>query len=219
MSTKSLAKQHSNGKSSSNGKGAHEEKRARKVTTSIIRARKGGKKITSVTAYDYPTAKLVDGADVDVILVGDSLGMVVLGYPDTTKVTLDDMVHHTQCGEPREPQGAARGRSAVPELRRQRARHHPECRPPHPGRMRGGGETRRRRPGEGRDTRGRGQSDSRDGARGPHASKRSCNSAASRCRARPMKGRIRCCATRWPCRRAARSRSCSRAYRRRWALA
>ncbi|MCE2453968.1 MAG: 3-methyl-2-oxobutanoate hydroxymethyltransferase, partial [Nitrospinae bacterium] len=45
---------------------------------------------------DYPTAKLVDGADVDVILVGDSLGMVVLGYPDTTKVTLEDMVHHTR---------------------------------------------------------------------------------------------------------------------------
>ena len=68
----------------------------RKITTKTIRARKGGQKITSLTAYDYPTAKLVDEAGVDVILVGDSLGMVVLGYPDTTHVTLDDMVHHTK---------------------------------------------------------------------------------------------------------------------------
>ena len=95
MSTKSLAKLYSNGKNSINGNGAHKKTR-KKVTAATIRARKGGKKITSVTAYDYPTAKLVDDADVDVILVGDSLGMVVLGYPDTTKVTLGDMVHHTR---------------------------------------------------------------------------------------------------------------------------
>ena len=95
MSTKSLAKLYSNGNNPTNGNGAHKKTR-RKVTTATIRTRKGGKKITSVTAYDYPTAKLVDGAEVDVILVGDSLGMVVLGYPDTTKVTLDDMVHHTR---------------------------------------------------------------------------------------------------------------------------
>jgi len=67
----------------------------KKVTTRDILARKQGVKITAVTAYDYSTAKLVDGAGVDILLVGDSLGMVMLGYKDTTRVTLDDMVHHT----------------------------------------------------------------------------------------------------------------------------
>ena len=55
-----------------------------------------GEKIASLTAYDYPTARLLDESGVDVVLVGDSLGMVVLGYPDTTLVTLDEMRHHTR---------------------------------------------------------------------------------------------------------------------------
>ena len=67
----------------------------KKVRTTDVLSRKHGEKIVTVTAYDYSMAKLVDSAGVDVILVGDSLGNVVLGYPDTTRVTLDDMVHHT----------------------------------------------------------------------------------------------------------------------------
>lgn len=67
----------------------------RKVTTTNILSRKQGEKIVVVTAYDYSTAKLADSAGIDIILVGDSLGMVMLGYPDTTRVTMDDMVHHT----------------------------------------------------------------------------------------------------------------------------
>jgi 3-methyl-2-oxobutanoate hydroxymethyltransferase len=54
------------------------------------------KKITCLTAYDYPTARLLDEAGVDVILVGDSLGMVVLGHDSTLPVTLEDMLHHTR---------------------------------------------------------------------------------------------------------------------------
>ncbi len=59
-----------------------------------IRQRKGGRPIAALTAYDYPTARLLDENGVDVLLVGDSLGMVVLGFPDTTQVTLGHMLHH-----------------------------------------------------------------------------------------------------------------------------
>ena len=55
-----------------------------------------GDRITALTAYDYPTARLLDESGIDIILVGDSAGMVVLGYEDTTSVTLAEMVHHTR---------------------------------------------------------------------------------------------------------------------------
>lgn len=68
---------------------------SKRVTTATFRRMKQSKeKISMLTAYDYPTAKLLDTAGVDSILVGDSLGMAVLGYKDTTQVTMDDMIHH-----------------------------------------------------------------------------------------------------------------------------
>jgi len=67
---------------------------AQHVTAPAIRARKGGTPVVMVTAYDAPTARIADEAEVDVILVGDSVAMVVLGYEDTLQVTVDDMAHH-----------------------------------------------------------------------------------------------------------------------------
>ena len=67
----------------------------KKVTAADFAAMKeSGEKISMVTAYDYSTASLVDGSGIDSILVGDSLGMVMLGYEDTVSVTMEDMIHH-----------------------------------------------------------------------------------------------------------------------------
>jgi len=70
--------------------------RIKRITVPAIRAMKGSSRIAMLTGYDYPTAKALDAAGTDIILVGDSLGMVVLGYPDTLSVTMDDMLHHTR---------------------------------------------------------------------------------------------------------------------------
>jgi 3-methyl-2-oxobutanoate hydroxymethyltransferase len=67
----------------------------KKVTLQTLRAKKQrGEMITMLTAYDYPIASAIDQAGIDIILVGDSLGMVVLGYPNTLSVTMEDMLHH-----------------------------------------------------------------------------------------------------------------------------
>ena len=68
-----------------------------KITVEMIRAMKQrGEKIAALTAYDFPMAKLLDETGVPLLLVGDSLGMVALGYPDTTHVTMAEMEHHTR---------------------------------------------------------------------------------------------------------------------------
>jgi 3-methyl-2-oxobutanoate hydroxymethyltransferase len=68
---------------------------AKKITIHTLRLKKSrGEPITMLTAYDYPTALAIDRAGIDVILVGDSLGMVVLGYENTLPVTMEDMLHH-----------------------------------------------------------------------------------------------------------------------------
>src|SRR5580765_3195033 len=67
---------------------------AQKLTAPAVRARKGGDPLVMVTAYDAPGARIASEAGADIILVGDSLAMVVLGYDDTLQVTTADMAHH-----------------------------------------------------------------------------------------------------------------------------
>jgi len=75
-----------------------------KITAADLRAMKGRRRIASLTAYDFPMTKLLDAAGIPLILVGDSLGMVVLGYPDTTHVTLAEMEHHIRAAARAKPQ-------------------------------------------------------------------------------------------------------------------
>lgn len=75
-----------------------------KITPDTIRVMKvAGQRIASLTAYDYPMTRLLDEAGIPIILVGDSLGMVVLGYPDTTHVTLAEMEHHVRAAARAKP--------------------------------------------------------------------------------------------------------------------
>src|SRR5689334_16531115 len=70
--------------------------RAKITAPAIVALKRKGEPITVVTAYDFPTAKLADQAGVEILLVGDSLGTVVLGYESTLPVTMEDMLHHTR---------------------------------------------------------------------------------------------------------------------------
>lgn len=80
-----------------------------KSALSQLRAMKErGEKVAMLTAYDFPTARLLEESGIDLLLVGDSLGMVVLGYPDTTLVTMEEMLHHTRA--------VARGARRAPVL-------------------------------------------------------------------------------------------------------
>jgi 3-methyl-2-oxobutanoate hydroxymethyltransferase len=67
-----------------------------KVTVPVVRERKGGRKLSMLTAYDYVFADIVDNAGVDIILVGDSVGTTLLGYANTIPVTVDEMIYHTK---------------------------------------------------------------------------------------------------------------------------
>ncbi|MGH7969561.1 MAG: 3-methyl-2-oxobutanoate hydroxymethyltransferase, partial [Limisphaerales bacterium] len=68
-----------------------------KITPEVIRGMKGrAQRIAALTAYDFPMTRLLDDAGIPLLLVGDSLGMVVLGYPDTTHVTMAEMEHHVR---------------------------------------------------------------------------------------------------------------------------
>jgi len=73
------------------------DEKTQKVTIPSLQAKKDrNEKIVAITAYDFPVAKIVDASGIDLILVGDSLGMVVLGYENTIPVTMEEMIHHTK---------------------------------------------------------------------------------------------------------------------------
>jgi 3-methyl-2-oxobutanoate hydroxymethyltransferase len=74
-----------------------------KITPQHIRSMKGRERIAALTTYDYPMTRLLDECGVPLLLVGDSLGMVVLGYPDTTHVTMKEMVHHVRAASRAKP--------------------------------------------------------------------------------------------------------------------
>lgn len=67
------------------------------TVTTLQKMKQEGQKISMLTCYDYTTACLIEEAQINAVLVGDSLGMTMMGYPDTLSVTMEDMIHHTAC--------------------------------------------------------------------------------------------------------------------------
>ena len=103
------------------------------LTAPAIRARKirdGADPLVMVTAYDAPSARVVSEAGADLVLVGDSVAMVVLGYDDTLQVTVADMAHHAAAGGAGPAQGPHRGRPALDELPRVGRGHRSATPPP-----------------------------------------------------------------------------------------
>jgi len=78
-------------------------------TPDLIKASKGKQFLPALTVYDYPMTRMLDELGIPMLLVGDSLGMVVLGYPDTTHVTMEDMIHHVRAAARAEPKGCLVG--------------------------------------------------------------------------------------------------------------
>ena len=89
---------------------------AKKSVLELHEMKRAGEKITWLTAYDYPTARFEEAAGVDMILVGDSLGMCVYGYPGTVPVTMDQCISALRGGAPRRARHLRRGRHALHEL-------------------------------------------------------------------------------------------------------
>ncbi|MEW6157761.1 MAG: 3-methyl-2-oxobutanoate hydroxymethyltransferase [Verrucomicrobiota bacterium] len=105
---------------------------ALKITPEQIRELKGRQPIAALTAYDFPMAKLLDETGVPLLLVGDSLGMVVLGYADTTSVTMEEMEHHVRAAARARPRALLAadlpiGSYASPELAVRNARRLVDC--------------------------------------------------------------------------------------------
>ena len=143
------------------------------VTTRDIRAKKKtGETLVMVTAYDAPTARIVDEAGVDMILVGDSVGTNVLGLDSETRVTLDDVIHHARAVARSAAKRAASRRSALYDLPRVHRAGAGRVGAHGPGRTHAGRQARRRSGGcrESRgDNHGR---DSGDGSRRTHTAVR-----------------------------------------------
>ena len=78
------------------GEEASGKTRRKRVTAADLRARKGGEPIVCLTAYDYPTARLLDRAGVDLLLVGDSIGTTIAGQKNTLQVTMEQTITHTR---------------------------------------------------------------------------------------------------------------------------